>query len=508
MSTDLPTTPLPDDPDLDQLRTRARELQRGVRRSDVAALAEVAGRHPRGAPDAEARPGWPLSAAQLTVARRHGFASWPALVRYLEVNALHRRAPDEVGACSHPADEFLRLACLTYADDGPARWRSAVELLESRRDELSDDVLVASACADVPTLRRLLARDPHLARAEGGTYRWAPLAYLAYARHDPHLSRDAVVEAARLLLEHGADPDTGYLWHGLPSPFTALTGAFGEGEGGPSLQPRHPQSLALARTLLEAGADPNDAQSLYNRMFGPDNDHLELLFEFGLGTGDGGVWRRRLSPCAMDPGEMLARQLSWAAQHGLRDRVALLAEHGVDLDQELPAYGSSGRATAHQRALTAGQPETAELLVRLGAIASPLDPADQLIAGVLTADRARVEAVRAAHPEVLARARRRRRGLVVWAASQGRVEAVRLAAELGWDVSARARADIPGEQEWETGLHQAAMAGDLAMAQALLELGADPTVRDARFDATPQGWAEHFEQPELSALLAEATFTE
>jgi Ankyrin repeats (many copies) len=505
MSTDLPATPLSDDPDLDQLRTRARELQRAVRRGDEAALAEVAVRHPDGAPADDARAGWRLSEAQLTVARRHGFASWPALVRYLEVNALHRRAPDEVEACSRPADEFLRLACLTYAEDGPARWQAAAELLASRRDEVSDDVWVASACADVPTLGRLLARDPHLAGVEGGPYRWAPLAYLAYARHDPYLTREAVVDAARLLLEHGADPDTGYLWHGMPSPFTALTGALGEGEGGPRLQPRHPQALALARTLLEAGADPNDAQTLYNRMFEPDDDHLELLFEFGLGTGDGGVWRRRLTPCAMSPDEMLARQLSWAAQHGFRNRIALLAEQGVDLDRELPAYGTSGRSTAYQRALTSGQPETAELLARLGATAPPLDPVDQLIAGVLTADRARVEAIRATHPGALARARRQRRGLVVWAAAQGRVDAVRLAAELGWDVSARARADIPGDQEWETGLHQAAMNGDLPMARALLELGADPAVRDARFDATPQGWAEHFEQPELSTLLAGIT---
>ena len=98
--------------------------------------------------------------------------------------------------------------------------------------------------------------------------------------------------AARLLLDAGADPNAGYLWHGLPTPFTALTGAFGEGELGPVRQPRHPHSLALARLLLEAGADPNDGQALYNRMFEPGNDHLELLLEFGLGTGDGGPWRR------------------------------------------------------------------------------------------------------------------------------------------------------------------------------------------------------------------------
>ena len=73
-----------------------------------------------------------------------------------------------------------------------------------------------------------------------------------------------------------------------------LTGVFGQGELGPVRQPRHPHSLALARLLLEAGANPNDGQALYNRMFEPDNDHLELLFEFGLGAGDGGPWKARM----------------------------------------------------------------------------------------------------------------------------------------------------------------------------------------------------------------------
>jgi hypothetical protein len=38
---------------------------------------------------------------------------------------------------------------------------------------------------------------------------------------------------------------------------------------------------------VQAGADANDGQALYNRGWGPDpqEDWLELLFEFGLGTG-------------------------------------------------------------------------------------------------------------------------------------------------------------------------------------------------------------------------------
>src|SRR5262249_61268277 len=107
-----------------------------------------------------------------------------------------------------------------------------------------------------------------------------PLFSLAYARHDPATGEAGVPGAARMLLQAGADPNAGYLWHGLPTPFTVLTGVFGEGELGPVRQPRHPHALALARLLLEAGADPNDGHALHNRKFQPGNDHLEPLLEF------------------------------------------------------------------------------------------------------------------------------------------------------------------------------------------------------------------------------------
>jgi DNA-binding GntR family transcriptional regulator len=42
----MPTIPLPQDPDLGQLRNQARELQRAVRAGDPAALALVREFHP------------------------------------------------------------------------------------------------------------------------------------------------------------------------------------------------------------------------------------------------------------------------------------------------------------------------------------------------------------------------------------------------------------------------------------------------------------------------------
>ena len=106
--------------------------------------------------------------------------------------------------------------------------------------------------------------------------------------------------SGKLLLEAGADPNDGRFWHALPTPFTVLTGVLGYGE---RRQPWHPHAIAFARLLLESGADPNDGQTLYNRMFGSNDDHLVLLFLYGLGRVP--PWQRLLGESLEPPNEML-----------------------------------------------------------------------------------------------------------------------------------------------------------------------------------------------------------
>ena len=267
------------------------------------------------------------------------------------------REPDLVGPQVDPVDEFLRLACLTYGADDPVRRTNAAAMLAAQPGLGADSVHVAAARADGVALRRLLATEP-LANAEGGPFGWPPLLYLSYARHAPDVTAEAVTDAVAALVDVGADAGAGYLWHGHSPPFTALTGAFGEGEGGPGAQPRHPQWEALARALLEAGADPNDEQTLYNRMFLPDDSHLVLLLEHGL-----------------DDRDELAGQLGWAVMHGMDARVQLLLSHGVDPDAEVGGrYGLAVRS-AYAAALTSGHPHTAELFVPYG-VATELSPED------------------------------------------------------------------------------------------------------------------------------------
>jgi hypothetical protein len=105
---------LPQDPDLDQLRNQAQELQRAVRRGEPAALARVSRWHP-GPPPADR---FPLTAAQLVLAREHGFTSWARMRRYVRIVTAHAWTPGQPPPGDEPlADRFLRLACLTYSDD-------------------------------------------------------------------------------------------------------------------------------------------------------------------------------------------------------------------------------------------------------------------------------------------------------------------------------------------------------------------------------------------------------
>jgi ankyrin repeat protein len=467
-----PPVPLPEQPSLEQLRNQAKDLRRTS--------------------------GIPLWEAQLSVARRYGFTSWARLKRHVELLTRYSRFPERV-ATDSDAGTFLRLACLSYYDDEPGQWEQARRILERAPGLAEGNVYVAAATADADALRRVLAADPAAASREGGPFQWEPLCYLGYARHDPAISLEATLETARLLLDAEADPNAGYLWHGLPTPFTTLTGVFGEGEAGPARAPRHPHSLALARLLLEAGADPNDGQALYNRMFEPGNDHLELLFEFGLGTGDGGPWRRRLGDALDTPAEMVRGQLAWAVTHGMTERVRLLVEHGVDVTAPLDGV------TATSIAATTGHADLVDYLVAQGAPPLDLPPADAFVAAALAADGPRLGRLLADHPGLAGELRAARPALITWAAACGNPAAVELLAELGFDVNAKGRTDVPSDQPWQTALHKAAEDGNVELARTLLRLGADPDIRDHRFDSTPLGWARHFGQQSIIELLEPLT---
>ena len=324
---------LPSNPSLDRLREDARRLQRGITTNKREAVELVRAHHPRpdvalaGAPDRFA-----LHDAQLTVARRYGFIGWPALVHYLEIAADLTIDPSAIDEDALGlADRFCSLASLRYDHtDAPPRRQAAADLLAAEPGLVERHVWAAASAADPEALHRHLSARPDLATAAGGPFGWAPLLYLCYSRIPLHRSEDEVLAAARLLLDCGADPNAGYLWCGMSTPFTALTGVFGEGEQGPRRQPRHPFAPALATVLLRRGAHPVDQQTLYNRMFRPDDSHLELLFAHGLADAGPSPWERRLGDAMETREQMWQRQILWAAGHGFASRLDLLAKYGID----------------------------------------------------------------------------------------------------------------------------------------------------------------------------------
>jgi len=495
----VPPRGLPGNANLEQLRKGAKSFQRAVRAGDAGAAEVVQEFHPRlsgaqpGSPELER---FTRADAQLVIARRFGFPSWPKLKAHLELVARYARSPHEqpVGGVLADeravADEFLRLACLTYGDDDSERLRRAEALLEEHAWLPRASIHTIAATAEVEAARELLERDPGQASLIGGPHDWEPLLYLTYSRVPVSGPGRSAVEVARLLLAHGADPNAGYLWEGLVPPFTSLTGALG---GGGAL-PKHPEELALARLLLEAGADPNDGQALYNRGWGPDplDDWLELLFEFGLGSGDGGPWRRLFGERQDSPRAMVEDLLMAAACHGLSDRVRRLLARGVDPEgrgSRHPIY--QGRSPVQEAALS-GHMEVVSLLVGAGAFWEH-DAVDELLAAAMAGDRDAVGRLLATDPRLRERAIERRPHQLVRAAEQNSYDAVALLIELGFDVNARPRT---------APLHEAAMRGNIPVIRLLLDHGADPNVHDTAYDATPAGWAGHHGQAEAQQYLA------
>lgn len=274
-----------------------------------------------------------------------------------------------------PADRFCALACLVYDErDAPPRREAAAALLAEDRGLVDASPYAAAAAADAVALSAHLARDHRVASRAGGPFGWEPLLYLCYARVTGNRSDAEVLAAATALLDAGADPNAGFLWAGLVPPFTALTGVLGEGEQGARRQPRHPQERALAELLLERGADPNDRQALYNRMFTPGTDHVELLFRHGLGGPERSHWRERLGDALETREQFFERQVRWAADHGYADRLGLFASEGIDTSGvplrpspwpvDRPNAVLGGRTAAHDAAFAGDLTRLQDLIDR------------------------------------------------------------------------------------------------------------------------------------------------
>jgi ankyrin repeat protein len=495
----MPTRPLPNNPSLEHLRKAAKRLRNAVLAGEADAVGQVEEFHPLGN---QAVGRFSLADAQLVAARSHGFATWTQLKRHLSEIAPFIWNPPPPPNPESRADVFLRLACLTYSGwhrSNPAR---ALRMLADHPELADANIYTAAAVGDVAAVRTLIDRDPALVNAKGGSLRWDPLLYACYSRlpgsvseKQEHAPRTLAV--ARLLLSRGADPNAGFLHSGSYA-FTALTGAFGRGEDW-SNQPPHPECDRLASVLLEAGADPNDAQTLYNRHFEENDDHLKLLFRYGLGRDKGGPWLKRLNDPFFNPSSLLVIELCAAAQHNFFGRVQLLVEHGVDVNTP----GLRNRRTPYEEALRGGHHAVAEYLLQHGAKKIDLDPLEIFALACIAGRREEARGRLAADPTLLERLGHKGRvDLLHRAVEAQQGEGVRLIVELGVDINGM----VPGTGLDRSALHNAAGWGGLEMVKLLLELGADPALRDPTYHSTPIGWAFHNRQPDIvEHLLAFAS---
>jgi ankyrin repeat protein len=486
----MPTRPLPNDPSLEHLRKEAKRLAQRVRAGDAAAIAQAREFHPRAA---EAIAQFSLTDAQLAIAREYGFASWPKLKAHLtaiEPFAWHTPPPRSGAA---PLDElFVRLACLVYGAWHGSNVAKAERLLRENPGLASTTIYTAAASGDIDAVLAAIHHNPALINVKGGPLNWQPLLYACYSRLDDVPPKRSSLEVARVLLERGADPNAGFMWNST-YPFTALTGAFGRGEDNMNELP-HPRCDTLARLLLDAGADPNDTQTLYNRHFEPNDDHLRLLFSYGLGRDRGGPWIRLASP-SFSLSKMLAEQLCWAALHGFADRVTLLVEHGVDINVPSPRDGR----TAYEQAVLNGHPAIAEYLAQHGAARIELERADRFALACIAGRRDEVQTMLAEEPVLLDRLGYEGRVALLHRAVEGRQrEGLELLVELGADVNGM----IANTGLDRGALHNAAAGGDLDIVKLLIALGADPALRDYPFHSTPIGWARYGRHEHIVAYLA------
>ena len=211
-----------------------------------------------------------------------------------------------------------------------------------------------------------------------------------------------------------------------------------------------PNAVDIARTLLEAGADPDALADMY----GGQCTTMSMLASSGH-----------------------------PAQAGVQGAlIDALVDYGASVD----ARGGGNWTSPLFTALLFGFEDAARALARRGARIDTLAAA----AGLNQSD-AFARLLPSATPGD------RHRALAI-AAQLGHADVVRRLIDAGEDPN---RYNPPGTHAHATPLHQAALGGHLDVVKVLVERGARIDIRDTIYQGTPLGWAEHGERPDVVEWL-------
>jgi hypothetical protein len=341
-------------------------------------------------------------------------------------------------------EEFIVAASAPRSDHASGTLDEADAILAAQPDVASQDVYAAAVHGEPDVVGRMLAEDPARATAPGGPYDWDALTYLCFSRYLRLRGTDGFVQAAELLLDGGADPNTGFFEEAhQPEPTfeSALYGAAGVAH-----------HAGLTRLLLSRGADPNlGGEVAYHAPEGFDNDAMMEVVHSGRLTGQGltTMLHRKLDWTDLGGVRWLlahgadANALSgWgdrALHHALaRDNalpllVALL-DGGADPSLTAPRHADRSAATVAARA---GRADALELFRGRG-FPVQLEGDDAFFATLSNGDRAAARAAVGAEPRIVERLEAEQPGTVATLAGAGNTAAVALALDLGFPLPADA----------------------------------------------------------------------
>jgi len=460
---------------LDNLKKEAKRWLKDLLAGDSQALE----RFNRAYPDTPAKPS--LRHVQHAMARERGFAGWATLKSQLVDQALSKQVDDHTTEKEKVelVNLFLEYACADpILNNGPAaharRARAALRILTRHPWIARVNIHTAVVCGDLDEVERILEERPQAATDPGGPQRrrhlsdleklWTPLLHLCYGRLPLPAAGDNALAIARALLDAGADPNDYFEVGSFPCRYTTLCGVAGEGEDD---APPHPQREALARLLLERGARPYDTQLFYNTHFHSDILWLmELVYEFSVKAGRQADWEDPdWSMIDLGGYDFGARYLLLnAIRKNDPALVEWLLTHGASPNAMPKPNSKFPMRTLHQEAVREGHTDIADLLVRFGAApsgAAELDGLEEFTAACFRLDRERAQALLAEHPEY-----RDSPNPIFAAARRDRADVVEFLLDLGAPIEVE-------DASKQRPLHEAASHDSINVAKLLIDRGAE-----------------------------------